>query len=159
MNTPIDLALSVPGGVWQRVREVRRTVDEAGKDLPAELRTAAVMVTSELVENAVKYGESVPECPDIQVHVSISDERVAIEVKNGASSADELAELFEGIAQIRAAENAEELYMARLTELLERPGSTGKLGLYRIGFEGKFDLESTLVGQTLTVRANRERER
>jgi hypothetical protein len=155
---PIDLALSVPGGVWQRVREVRRTVEEAGKDLPDEIRTAAVMVTSELVENAVKYGESVPACPDIQVRVSISDTRIVIEVANGASATDELTELFERVAQIRDSESREQLYMGRLTELLERPGSTGKLGLYRIGFEGKFDLESVLDGQTLIVRATRERE-
>jgi anti-sigma regulatory factor (Ser/Thr protein kinase) len=153
----VDLSMSVPGGVWQRVREVRRSVEEAGKDLPSELRTAAVMVTSELVENAVKYGESVADCSDIQVRLVISDERITVEVSNGVTSPGELTELFERVRQISESDNKEQLYMARLTELLEQPGTSGKLGLYRIGFEGKFDLESVLEGQTLTVRAQRDR--
>ncbi|MFO0659985.1 MAG: hypothetical protein U0165_09170 [Polyangiaceae bacterium] len=152
----IELNISLPGGVWQRVREVRAKVAEAASELSTEVRTAAVMVTAELVENAIKYGESVPGCEDVQVHVTISSTQVAIEVANGATSRPALNELFERVEQISTSDNREGLYIKRLEEMLQSPGLSGKLGLYRIGFEGNFELTCRHDGQILTVRATRE---
>ena len=155
MSEPIELALQLPGGIWQRVREVRNRVAEVCAGLPADVRDAAPMVAAELVENAIKYGESVPGCPDINVLVSITDRRITIEVSNGASARGPLDELFERIDQITRSDDRESLYIGRLTEMLATPGAGGKLGLYRIGFEGNFDLECHHADQILTVRATR----
>jgi len=147
--------MSLPGGIWQRVREVRRRVGEAAHELPPEVRDAAVMVTAELVENAIKYGESVPGCEDVQVHVVLRPELVHIEVHNGVSVPSSADELFERIRQIQESEDREALYINRLSEMLSSPGQSGKLGLYRIGFEGKFELECRVEQQVLKVRATR----
>ncbi len=155
MSDPVELSFQLPGGIWQRVREVRSKVAEVAASLPAEVRDAAVMVTAELVENAIKYGESVPGCPDVNVLVSIQPERVVIEVVNGASDASMLTELFERVDQIQASDDREALYIGRLSEMLATPGVGGKLGLYRIGFEGNFNLECHHEDQILTVRATR----
>jgi anti-sigma regulatory factor (Ser/Thr protein kinase) len=135
-----ELTLSVPGGVWQRVREARGRVAELASGVSEEIRTAAVMVTAELLENAIKYGEAVAGCEDVVVHVTIDPSQVSIEVINGASSRDQVAE---------------PLYISRLEQMLESPGVSGKLGLYRIGFEGNFDLSCRYEFPVLTVRATR----
>lgn len=147
--------MSLPGGIWQRVREVRRRVGEIARDLAPEVRDAAVMVAAELVENAIKYGESTPGCEDIEVHVRIETERVVIEVHNGVSNPATTAELSERIRQISESDDREALYVGRLTEMLSEPGQSSKLGLYRMGFEGKFTLEYQVDDQVLKVRATR----
>lgn len=155
MSEPISLSLQLPGGIWQRVREVRSRVAEVAAQLPVDVRDAAPMAAAELVENAIKYGESVPNCPDINVLVSITAERITIEVSNGASDRAALDELFQRVQQISQSDDRESLYIGRLTEMLSTPGAGGKLGLYRIGFEGNFDLECHHADQILTVRATR----
>lgn len=152
----VDLTLNLPGGMWQRIRDVRRRVSEAAAHLPGEIRAAAVMVTGELVENAVKYGACVPELDDVVVRFSTDDARVTITVSNGVASESAMGEVVARIAQINAAADRETLYIARLQDLLRSPGATGGLGLYRIGFEGNFDLACDRDGQVFTVRATRE---
>lgn len=152
----MELTLSLPGGMWQRIRDVRHRVAEAGAHLSEEVRAAAVMVTGELVENAVKYGACVPELDDVVVRVSIDEARVSVEVSNGVSSGAALDEVEARIERIRTSPSREELYIGRLQELLRAPGATGGLGLYRIGFEGGFELSCERAGQVLTVRATRE---
>jgi hypothetical protein len=137
------------------VREARGRVAELASGVSEEIRTAAVMVTAELLENAIKDGEAVPGCEDVLVHVSIAPEAVTIEVINGASSRDHIAELLERIEQIRRSPSREALYISRLEEMLETPGVSGKLGLYRIGFEGNFDLTCSYEFPVLKVRATR----
>jgi len=151
----VDLRLSLPSDVWQRIRDVRNQVALALRDLPFEVRTAAEMVTGELVENAVKFGESVPSCSDVRVRARVEQGTVVVEVTNGVSSNGSVTELFSMIDKIHKCESRETLYLNRLEEMVRTPGTCGKLGLYRIGFEGNFDLDCSLVGETLTVRAER----
>lgn len=152
----VELTLSLPGDMWKRIRDVRRRISEAGAPLPEEVRAAAVMVTSELVENAVKYGAGVADLDDILVRLSFDEARVSIAVSNGVASPLSAADAVARIEQIKATADRESLYIARLQHLLRSPGAAGGLGLYRIGFEGGFDLSCDLVGQVFTVRATRE---
>jgi hypothetical protein len=43
--------------MWPNVRKIRHEVGIALERCPAELRSAAMMTASELVENAIKYGD------------------------------------------------------------------------------------------------------
>lgn len=151
----VELTLNLPGGMWQRIRDVRSRVSEAAAHLPAEVRAAAVMVTGELVENAVKYGVCVPELDDVVVHLAIGEGAVSVEVSNGVASQGAIDEVAARVRRIQEADDRESLYVARLEELLRTPGASGGLGLYRIGFEGRFDLSWEKVGRVLTVRATR----
>jgi hypothetical protein len=152
----VELTLNLPGGMWQRIRDVRNRVAEASAHLPVEMRDAAVMVTGELLENAVKYGACVPDSSDIVVRYSIDEGRVSIVVQNGVASRAAFDEVAARIAQIAASEDREALYIARLQEMLRSHSAGGGLGLYRIGFEGRFDLTCECIGQVLTVKATRE---
>lgn len=158
MNDPpgVALTLSLPGGMWNRIREVRRCVAEATAHLSREISAAAEMVTGELVENAVKYGTIVPGLDDVVVHVRVEDREVKILVTNGVGATAAADEVAARIARIQASPSREALYVGRLEELLRTPGAAGGLGLYRIGYEGKFELSCECVGQVLTVKATRE---
>jgi hypothetical protein len=151
----VELTLSLPGGMWQRIRDVRSRVSEAAAHLSPELRAAAVMVTGELVENAVKYGVCLPDLDDVVLRVSIGEAAVSIEVSSGAASQEAIDEVAARIRRIQSTADRESLYVARLEELLRTPGASGGLGLYRIGFEGRFELSCENVGRVLTVRATR----
>lgn len=154
--TAQELSLRLPGGIWQRVREIRKRVAELSSGFSVEVQGALAMAATELVENAVKYGDCVPSCEEVIVFVSIQPERAVIKVQNGVSEPSLATEVLERIAQIQQCEDREALYISRLTEMLSNPTSSGKLGLFRIAFEGGFDLDGHLEGQILFVQATRK---
>lgn len=152
----MELTLSLPGGLWDRIRRVRERVAEACAELPADVRAAAVMVTSELVENAIKYGVVVQGLDEVVVRFRIDAGRITVEVENGVAAQAAIDRVAEHVERIRQASCRADLYIARLQELMRSPGATGGLGLYRIGYEGEFDLSCESDGRTLTVCATRE---
>ncbi|MGA9524323.1 MAG: hypothetical protein WBV82_22905 [Myxococcaceae bacterium] len=155
-----DLQLNVPN-LWQHVREVRRQVADALQALPEEVREAAEMTAAELVENAVKYGDSVPACPDVRLNMRVADEVISIEVANGVrSSSGTFRELLGRLEAISKSEDPERLYMERLQALMIDSHASGKLGLYRIGFEGRFSLSHEFDSgrEVLKVKATRRME-
>lgn len=148
------ISLSIPI-LWEYVREVRRMVRDALAGRDEGLRSAATMVASELVENAIKYGESVHGAPDVTFSLTVGTDCLTIEVTNGVASTTALDDVREALDQIGQAGDREALYVSRLERLLARPSQQGKLGLYRVGFEGGFDLRYTYVQSVLTVTATR----
>lgn len=155
MSTHLEREIPI---AWSHIREARKLVQEALADRDPELRDAAGMTMSELIENAMKYGEPVPAMPGAKFKLTIDDDVIEIEVQNGVASDDSVANLAATVTAISAApdqEAREALYVARLQELLDDPSAGGRLGLYRIGFEGQFDLSCTHDGQVVTVKARR----
>jgi hypothetical protein len=146
--------LSVPGA-WEQVRETRRHLESVLRHLPNEARASIAMAASELIENAIKYGTEVPNCREVQLHVAVSDETLSVEVSNGVRDDGFVSELAAHIDRITRADDGENLYLSRLLELVNDPSATGKLGLYRIGYEGRFDLAYEHKNEVLTVRATR----
>ncbi len=141
--------------MWQLLRELRQVVEETLQDFPKDVRDAASMVAAELVSNAIKYGVSVPSAQNADITLRVNDQHIQVAVSNGVQSDSVVQELQKRIHQITHAESKEQLYMNRLQQMLEDPTQVGKLGLYRIGFEGQFDLDSTYADQILTVIATR----
>lgn len=143
---------------WSHIREARRLVQDALSGCEAELREAAGMTISELIENAMKYGENVPAMEGARFRLSVDEAAIEIEVKNGAADDGSVDKLEATIAAITAATDRdarEALYIGRLQEMLEDPSAGGRLGLYRIGYEGGMDLTMTCVDQVVTVTARR----
>lgn len=141
--------------IWSTVRKTRKQIVEELAEHPAELRTAAAMVASELLENAIKYGEAVLGAPNIEFSFSLEDGRVRIAVTNGTRSALNVERLQERIEALNRAEDRSSLYLRRLEELLEHPAQNAGLGVYRIGYEGGFDLECFYDNDVMTVTATR----
>ena len=152
---PTLVSVSLPH-TWDHIRQIRGRVAEALKDADESLRSATVMVTSELLENAVKYGEAVPTARNISVSLKVTETSIVIRVTNGSADAGAVATLARRVDEIMSAPDKSVLYFARLEELMSEPTETGKLGLYRIAFEGRFDIRLSYKNQVVTMIATRD---
>lgn len=128
---------------------------DALKEYDPALATAAMMVTSELIENAVKYGEEVPASAQIKLSMTMNDNRLIISVTNGCIDGPGVRQLEKRIREIAEAPDKATLYMERLEQLLAEPTESGKLGLYRIAFEGEFDLSYAYRDNVVCITATR----
>lgn len=142
--------------MWHLLCELRHGVEAALQHFSPDVRYATSMVAEELVSNAIKHGVSVPGTENAHISLTMLGNRIQIEVRNGVASAQVAEDLVQWIAQLTSAESKEQLYMSRLQQMLDDPSQTGKLGLYRIGFEGQFRLSCHYSDHVLTVRAIRE---
>ena len=89
--------------MWPNVREIRQQVGTALEACPEQLRNAAIMTSSELVENAVKYGESVPAAKTVTFQLEATADLLSIRVVNGSTNAPGVAELQRRVQELRRA--------------------------------------------------------
>ncbi|MFC1641806.1 hypothetical protein ACFL5O_03830 [Myxococcota bacterium] len=141
--------------VWTSIRAIRDTVGQALAQYPSEFAGAAVMVASELLENSVKYGEAVTAARVILFALGASDGQLRIETVNGSTDVTAVHGLVSRVRLIRKTEDKGSLYLARLQELLTNPSVSAQLGIYRIAFEGQFELDCTYENDVVTVVATR----
>ncbi|HSY38266.1 MAG TPA: hypothetical protein VLA79_02025 [Polyangia bacterium] len=141
--------------MWPNVRKIRQQVGAALEACPQELRSAAMMTASELVENAIKYGESVPAALSVNLSLEVTVGQLSIRVVNGSTNLAGVAELERRVRDLAAAPNKQTLYLSRLEQLLAHSDDSGKLGIYRIGFEGGFDLALDYRNDVVTMTATR----
>jgi anti-sigma regulatory factor (Ser/Thr protein kinase) len=155
LETPELLNSSLPHA-WDQIRKIRKSVGEALQGFDPALSEAAMMVTSELIENAVKYGEEVPSAREIQLSMSTDHGQLVIIVSNGCADLHGVKQLQQHVQEIADAPDKSALYMGRLEQLMSHPNESGKLGLYRIAFEGEFDLKLTYHDHIVAVTATRD---
>jgi hypothetical protein len=140
---------------WSCVREIRTEVTQALGAYPSGVRYAAMMTASELLENAVKYGDAVHAAPQIQFAMSANSRLIEIVVASGSRKKEQVQELERHVNEITGAQDRAATYFGRLRELVTQPSQSGKLGIYRIVFEGEFDLDVLYADDVVTVRAKR----
>jgi hypothetical protein len=140
---------------WQFVKNVKRMVEDALCDHPDNVRYTAGMVASELVGNAIKYGDRTETAPQARLSMSMSGKQVVIEVSNGVRSQEHLEQVTRRIDEMAGSANREEFYLRRLQELLSGSSQGSQLGIYRIGYEGEFDLSYTYADHVLTIKTTR----
>ena len=142
--------------MWSEVQDVRDKVESLLADLSPEAREATVMTASELVENAIKYGEGVPAAPHATVSLYREGDVVRVVVRNGAASESAARDLQAHVTRLASATDLTALYLDRLRELMTSPGGASRLGIYRIGCEGGFDLACDYADRVVTVTATRD---
>ncbi len=152
MDTRLQLTFDP---MWLNVRRIRQSVSTALEARGAGLRNAAMMTASELVENAIKYGESVPGAETVLFSLEATPTVCRIRVVNGSTNATGVAELRRRVDELARAQDKQTLYMARLEQLLANAEESGMLGVYRIGFEGGFELACDYTNNVVTVTATR----
>jgi anti-sigma regulatory factor (Ser/Thr protein kinase) len=155
MKTDAHLELTFQP-MWPNVRMIRQEVGNALEASAPGLRSAAVMTASELVENAIKYGESVDGAKTVTFSLEATLGRLCIRVVNGSTNSHGVAELGRRIEEVQTAPDKQALYLSRLEQLLAHADDSGKLGIYRIGFEGGFDLACEYANNVVTVTATRD---
>lgn len=148
---------------WSIISSIRDQVRESLASFPDEVVDASVMTASELVENGIKHGVTSPDCPQVEFIFEIKDDprQIIIQVANGTEGREEnLDNFFYVIDRIMKSEDKAALYTQRLTELMEsNHHGASQLGLYRIAYEGGFDLSYKLNKTKLTVIAHRSLSR
>jgi hypothetical protein len=149
------LRISVPS-LWDLVRDVRATVATDLKADDPDLRDAAVMAASELVENAIKYGHSVRGQEAALLELEKAGGKLVIRIRSGVRDRVLADATLKRIDDIRKAPDKHALYIGRMHELAKSPNSGSQLGLYRICSEGGFDLAATIQGDVLQITATRE---
>lgn len=141
--------------VWDYVRHVRHQVETALLHLPEEQRSATVMVASELLENAIKYGSAVPALARTRFTLEYTPQQIVVRVENGLSDRRVFDAISNLLEQMKDEKVCEQLYLSRIQELIDNPFQSNRLGLYRIGYEGKFSLTCTCENDILTMTARR----
>lgn len=133
--------------VWDELDYVRDQVEaflQSHNFEPNQVH-AMVMTTSELTENAIKYGQHDLDTDTVNIFVDIYPKEVIIEVKNKIVNVDNeaLKELDENIQWIRGYQNQYEAYMEKLKHISAKNLKAGEsgLGLVRISYEGQCILD------------------
>src|ERR1700709_2401427 len=82
-----SVTLQVPNNL-SLADELRSMVTSVLFRYPEDIKEAAGMVASELVENAIKYGESLPHMTAPSFCMSCQKNDISIEVKSGTKSSN-----------------------------------------------------------------------
>jgi len=128
---------------WDQIEEVRRRTSAFLKNqgLSKELIDALTMVSSELVENGMKYGCFEESDNGLRFYLHLVEKNAIVEVTHPTDSnaAHHLRRLDRTIQWIRGFQDPFQAYLEKLKEVARRPinDSESGLGLVRIAYEGK----------------------
>jgi hypothetical protein len=155
----VNFHLELPiGPEWQNVDLLRLAILNclAAVFGDLELGESVGIVTSELLENAIKYGEWEKGAHFLTLSVRGTGGEVLVQVTSPVrSSSTHLASILQTIEWIRRFPSAREAYIARMQMIADQPERTGesKMGLVRIAYEGPCSIEAEVAGDALHVRA------
>ncbi len=146
---------------WRNVDLLRTSVQNCFTAVFADVDGchAIAMVTGELLENALKYGDWVSgdrAMFRLRVHGS-SSSIVEVSVQNPLRDNDTNGvTLAKAIEEINSYPKPEQAYRARMLQIAqnEEETSPSRLGLVRIAFEGNCKLAAKIENGTVTVTAS-----
>lgn len=136
-----------------KINPIWDELDLARKELSAFLDTnnvqidhqhSVIMISSELLENAIKYGDSNSGFP-ISIETELNNNRIMIEVKNKIMNVNSsnLKRLDHDIQWIKGFQSPFEAYIEKLKKVSAKDleDSESGLGLVRIAYEGRGELD------------------
>jgi hypothetical protein len=145
---------------WRNIDLLRTSVQNCFTAVFADLDGchAIAMVTGELLENALKYGDWVRgDRAMFRLRVSGAAGNIAVSVQNPLRDTDpDAAGLMKTIEWIGSFPNPEQAYQARMVEIAQdedNDAPPSRLGLVRITFEGNCRLSAAVEDGTVTVTA------
>ena len=164
MSSPKDFAFSIDLTVrneWKNIDLLRTSVQNCFTAVFADLDGchAIAMVTGELLENALKYGNwaASGERAMFRLRVVGNEGNIEVSVSNPLKPDDNNAQqLMTSLEWINSFPNPEAAYRARMLQIAQdEPGdeSPSRLGLVRIAFEGNCRLGAKIEKGNVTVSA------
>lgn len=132
---------------WDEIERARSICRDflTDRSYGVDVVDAVSMVSSELIENAVKYGTYETRIPDIEFRLKLDESGITIEVKNPVddSVGKHLQRLDEIVQWIRGYQNPFEVYVKKLREVSAKSllDNESCLGLVRIAYEGQSILD------------------
>jgi len=155
-NFSIDLPVR---SEWANVDLLRTSVQNCFTAIFSDIEGchSLAMVTGELIENAIKYGDwAGSEEHRFRLRVWGEGRSAHVSVENPVSSNDTNAqEVLHTLGWMRGFPTAIDAYRAKLLEIAaaERAPSDSKLGLVRIAYEGNCVLTAEIARSVLRVQA------
>jgi hypothetical protein len=151
---PLDFLIDLPvQNHWENVDRVRTSVISCVRAVFADVGDGHTLgtVASELMENAMKYGE----WPHLggRVHIRIwgDRDRLHVQVENPIAAGHDVRELMDTIAWLNGFADPEDAYRERMLEIASAQDGRTRLGLARIAYEGRCKLAAEVDGETLRV--------
>jgi len=155
-NFSIDLPVR---SEWANVDLLRTSVQNCFTAIFSDIEGchSLAMVTGELIENAIKYGDwTGPDEQRFHLRVWGEGRSAHVSVENPVQIGDgNAAEVLRTLGWMRSFPSSIEAYRAKLLEVAEADRASGnsKLGLVRIAYEGNCLLSAELVRGVLRVQA------
>jgi hypothetical protein len=141
---------------WRVVRRVRAVVEGVLAAQPASVRESARLVTSELMENVVKYGQLLPDGTDPVVLVQLEDGVLTISSRNGVTSKGDVGRIFDILDRLQVQGDAQAVYIEAILQGMAAKHQSASLGLLRIVAEAGFELHATYTDNVLEILARKE---
>jgi len=143
---------------WDKIAEIEELLAQKFSCENREQMESIIMVSRELLENAIKYQSVRNLGQKVRYSLELSTD-VRIEVENHlprGESLDDFKLILDKIQKYNG--QSESLYMERLAEILDKHQSgVSRLGLLRIVYEGGFKLDYSHDKMTLKVIATKEK--
>lgn len=140
MNKEITVSIKPE---WDNIEAVRVQAESFLKSnrLNDDVIDAIIMNISELLENAIKYGNFNNSISDILASIIISERDITVEVKSPVKDEDDLhfRRLDKIVQWVRGYQNPFEAYIEKIKEVALQPISDSQsgLGITRIAYEGQ----------------------
>jgi hypothetical protein len=158
VNDDMKISLSITP-TWSLINEIKDKTEKFLKEKNAsrELIDATIMCSTELMENAIKYGSTNKKEVNINFDLSLFPGKLCVTVTNDVENDKDAKNVRDHIDRLKKTKDAAKLYIDRLSQLMENPKpGISQLGLYRIAYEGEFALDYDYKNNILTVRAERK---
>lgn len=140
---------------FETLNYVRGELVKAMADADKLILEGCEIVSWELLENAIKYGVANDKAPEAIYNFVYKENEIFITVSNGLKSLSVIEHFISMMEKIKVTKDRTELYIKRLTEILDNPSNTkSQLGLYKIMAETEFNLNYKVEDMVLTVYAN-----
>jgi len=144
---------------WSAISDVRDSIESLIDKYFDKKIDFTIITISELLENAVKYGKFDSQGNTVDLELILEPDSIAIQVSNQIkhtdANLDQLKRLINLINHVGKTELGF-LYMNKLVQIMEQPFLKGSgLGLFRIAFEGGFQLRHNIKDNILIVSAKK----
>ncbi|MBP7553070.1 MAG: ATP-binding protein [Spirochaetes bacterium] len=133
---------------------VKHSIKERLNVMDVNLLHQIEMVVSELLENSVKYCPPENNNQDIKLQFINDNKTVKIIVTNNIKSTDDKKNIEETIGKIQNSPESNNLYLERIREILyQKEHGKSQMGLYRIVYEGEFEITYSIDDDKLSITA------
>jgi hypothetical protein len=143
---------------WSNVDLLRTSVQNCFTAVFSDIEGchSLAMVTGELLENAIKYGDwTGTEEHRFRLRVWGEGRSAHVSVENPIADEENAAEVLKMLGWMQTFPSADEAYRAKLLEIAasDRSAGVSKLGLVRIAYEGNCTLKADISPGVLRVHA------
>lgn len=132
---------------WENIERARNETAQflLSHKISDDIANAIIMVCSELIENAVKYGYFKEKEATISVNIELFKKYILVEVRNSIKDAknQHFKKLDKTIQWIRGYQNPLEAYTMKIKEVAKKDlfDEESGLGLIRVAYEGESILD------------------